>query len=100
MAKLMLLDTTTGELHTLRENVDLNLSPSDVLLRDDYIAMKLWCRDDIRTRLQERQFLGTPEQVNEVIDTGYLKYLGDSTDGDWQMIDDAIDCWARREGII
>ena len=100
VAKLMLLDTTTGELHTLRENVALNLLPSDVPLRDDYIAMKLWCEEDIRTRLQERQFLGTPEQVAEVINTGYLKYLGDCTDGDWQMIDNAIDCWARREGIL
>ena len=63
----------------------------DILFRDDYIATTLWSEEDIRGRLMEKGYRGTQDEVDAVLNTGYLKNLGDCTDGDWQMIDDAID---------
>ncbi len=62
----------------------------DVLFRSDYIATTLWTEEDIAIRLQDNGYEGTQEEVDEVLSTGYLRDLGDCTDGDWQQIDDAI----------
>ena len=70
--------------------------PYDVLLRSDYIATTLWSRHDIALRLEELGYQGTEKEVDAVLETGYLKNLGDCTDGDWQMIDDAINEAALR----
>lgn len=41
---------------------DLNL-----LDRDDYVAAKLWCKEDIADELRRRGFKRTDEQVKEVL---------------------------------
>ena len=59
--------------------------------RDDYIESKLWSEEDIETYLQDRGYEGTQEQVDAVINTGYLKGLGECDDGDWEIISQACD---------
>ncbi len=71
----------------------------DILFRSDYIATTLWCDEDIRVRLQDLGYEGTDEEVEAVLGTGYLKYLGDCTDGDWQQIDDAINAALKKESV-
>lgn len=73
----------------------------DVLFRSDYIATKLWSRDDVAACLQEKGFDGTDDEIDAVISAGYLKYLGDCTDGDWEMIYNAITLalGKKKEGV-
>lgn len=74
----------------------------DLLNRSDFIATTLWTEEDIRNRLIENGYEGSDEEVSAVLNTGLLKNLGDCTDGDWQMIDDAIktaDLSSLKEGI-
>ncbi len=66
----------------------------DIIRRSDYIATTLWTREDIVKRLAEKGYSGTDEEVDAVLNTGYLKNLGDCTDSDWWMIDDAINAAA------
>ena len=62
----------------------------NIINRDDYVATKLWSREDIETKLREKGYEGSFEQVNAVINTGCLKALGDCTDNDWEIIHIAI----------
>ena len=63
----------------------------DLLNRDDYIATKLWSKEDIEAALEEKGYPVTEDNVNAVINSGMLKTLGDCTDGDWEIIYQAID---------
>lgn len=64
----------------------INLDRNALVLLERYYS-----GEDIRGRLMERGYRGTQDEVDAVLNTGYLKNLGDCTDGDWQVIDDAID---------
>ena len=88
MAKLLFIKDN-GESVVLREDLCDN-DQYGVLIRSDYIASKLWMRDDVIKRLRRSGFKGTEEEVNAVMNTGILKGLGDCTDDDWQIIDYAI----------
>lgn len=80
----------------VRKNVK---NESDILFRSDYIATVLWSREDVEDALLENGFKGTAEEIDAVINTGYLRALEDCTDGDWYVIDDAIR-EAERRGEI
>lgn len=62
----------------------------DLLNRNDYIATTLWSREDIASMLEERGIEPSEENIDAVLDSGCLKYLGDCNDEDWMMINDAI----------
>ena len=88
MAKIMLIRDDGTEI--LIKEVPDNTYPGYVVVLSDYIAWKLWSRDDIAYRLHALGFEGTEEQIDTVINTGELKYLCDCDDNDWFLIDDAI----------
>lgn len=71
----------------------------DVLFRSDYIATKLWSRDDIRYCLQEKGYDGNDSEIDAVLNTGFCKSLNDCTDEDWDTIYVAI-WYARQKGDI
>lgn len=57
----------------------------------EYIATTFWSRDDIANRLAEQGYEPSQDNIDKVLDTGDLKYLGDCTDADWAYIDRAIE---------
>lgn len=72
---------------------------SDLFRKSDFIATKLWSREDVAACLEEKGYEGTEEETDEVINTGFLKHLHDCTDEDWETIYQAID-EAKRLGHI
>lgn len=64
------------------------ITPADI--RSQYVAAKIWTREDIASMLQQNHFEGTDAEIDEVINTGILENLEDCTDEDWQTIEDAI----------
>ncbi len=67
-----------------------NFTKSDVIIRDDYIATKLWNREDVAGVLEEENIPATTGNIDEVINTGLLDSLGDCTDQDWEIIRNAV----------
>lgn len=65
----------------------------NIINRDDYLAVKVWDEDDIRSELTESGFEGTDEQVSAVINdsNGELRRLSAPTGDDWDIIDTAIE---------
>lgn len=68
----------------------------DLLNRDDYIAMKIWSRNDIASCLEEKGYPVTEENIDRVIDSGELKGLDFCSDGDWEIIYQAIKRHAKE----
>lgn len=58
--------------------------------KQDYIAMKLWSKEDIISQITKNGFKPTDENVNTVLNSHELKYLNDCTDEDWEIIKNAI----------
>lgn len=88
MAKVIYVDDN-GNSKVLREG---SIDEWDVLFRDDYFAMKLWCRDDVAMRIEEiydRE--ATDDEITEVINSGGKWWgLNDCDDGEWGCIDNEI----------
>ncbi len=62
----------------------------DIILRSDYVATKLWSRDDIEAELKIMGYEGNNEQVEDAINRCALEaILGDCSD-DWDKIYDAL----------
>lgn len=75
---------------------DLNL-----LDRDDYVAAKLWCKEDIADELRRRGFKGTDEQVKEVLNKKrILDCLEDADENDWYLIGLACEKAGYKEGKL
>lgn len=98
MAKLI-IEKENGERVVVRDDLPENVPPRDILYRGDYIAMKLWMIDDVRSVLQEYGFEGTDEEIDEVLNMRDIYYLNDCTDDDWFCIGAAIE-EAERRGLI
>ena len=70
----------------------------DALWADDYIAMKLWSKEDLYgviadvTGREARE-----EDVTAVLAAGYLNSLCEPTEQDWQVINDAVSQTFRKE---
>ena len=81
-----------ADIHNLNKSLEaLGIKGGcDIIDRNDYIATKLWCRDDVKEILIEKGYAGTENEIDEVINTGRLETLGDCTDEDWEIIDSAI----------
>lgn len=71
--------------------------PSDILDRRDYVAAVLWTREDIAECLKEKGFEGNEENINRVVESGWLDALNDCSDVDWNVIFDAIDNLVEAE---
>lgn len=89
MAKLVIIHDN-GKEEYLRIVPDTT-SVWDIALRSEFIAMKLWNREDVKQVLREEGYDDTEENVNKVINSGYLNALNDCTDDDWEIIRQAID---------
>lgn len=63
---------------------------TNIINRDDYFAAKLWSDEDLEQELIEKGYAGTPEQVAVLINSGFLKGIGDCTDSEWEQIHYAI----------
>ena len=88
MAKLMLIRDDGSE-KFLKEVPD-NVYTGEIVVLSEYLAWKLWSREDILWRLHELGYEGTEDEIDAVVNTGELKYLDDCNDNDWYLIDDAI----------
>lgn len=89
MAKLVIIHDNGNE-EFLRSVPD-KTTTWDIVLRDDFIATKLWSREDVKQVLREEGYADTEENVDDVINSGYLNALNDCTDDDWRIIRNAID---------
>ena len=70
---------------------DMNLIEGDVMFRDDYIAAKLFTREDIEARLEDLGYGFTEDDVNDVIKAGgNWSGLKDCTYEDRMCIDSEI----------
>ena len=88
MAKLMLIRDDGSE--KFLKDVPDNVFAGEIVVLSEYLAWKLWSREDIFWRLHEFGYEGTDDEIDAVINTGELKYLKDCNDNDWYLIDDAI----------
>ena len=75
-------------------------SAYDYINRNDYLATKLWSEEDIASTLFAEGYPASEANLSRVINSGMLKYLEECTDGDWQIIKDAIKCSAVEEEKI
>lgn len=89
MARLV-LEKDNGERIVLKEEIAETTTSNDILLRSDYFATVLWSKDDIAATLIGKGFKDSDENIKHVIDSGMLDVLGDCTDEDWNVIDNAI----------
>lgn len=89
MAKLILL-TDDGKQLVMKDNVSNNLIPRDILLADDFVAMKLWTTEDVAGVLKESGYDDCEENISMVVNTGMLVRLSECTDRDWLIIEDAV----------
>ena len=92
------ISITDGYIHNKLEKnlenlfIEKNLfNNPDLIDRREYVAWKLWSRDDIRCELVEKGYDDSLENIETVIQSGYLKHLSECTDQDWDMIGYAID---------
>lgn len=88
----LILRRTDGTEVPIRESVHDFLQPLDVIIRDECLAVTVWTNVDVQTALKEVGYEGTDEQVDAVIDRIDPDALSDCSDGDWQIIYDAIEC--------
>ena len=90
MARLI-LEKENGERIVIREEVAETTIPSDILFRSDYFATVLWSKDDLASTLIGKGFKDSDINIKHIIDSGVLDILGELTDADWNVIDNAID---------
>ena len=79
----------------IREDVPKD---EEILFGSDYIARKLWTKQDVAECLKNEGYAGSDAEVAAVINYG-IDILNDCTDGDWAIIYFAIAC-AENAGEI
>lgn len=90
MAKLILIKDN-GESLTIRDNLPGNVIKSDILYKKDYMAMKLWDRNDVEDRMEELSMFPSKSIVDSVCECIEIEEsLEECDDRDWYIIDDAI----------
>ena len=91
LIKELVGDRNIPALNALTEGKNDDDQIERIVVLDDYIAQTLWSREDVTACLREKGFLGTEREVDEVINSGELKTLGDCLDHHWEIINQAID---------
>lgn len=90
MAKLILIKDN-GESLTIRDNLPGNVVKSDILYKKDYMAMKLWDRNDVEDRMEELSMFPSKSIVDSVCECIEIEeYLEECDDRDWYIIDNTI----------
>lgn len=90
MAKLILIKDN-GESLTIRDNLPGNVVKNDILYKKDYMAMKLWDRNDVEDRMEELSMFPSKSIVDSVCECIEIEEsLEECDDRDWYIIDDAI----------
>lgn len=90
MAKLILIKDN-GESLTIKDNLPGNVVKSDILYKKDYMAMKLWDRNDVEDRMEELSMFPSKSIVDSVCECIEIEEsLEECDDRDWYIIDDAI----------
>lgn len=59
--------------------------------RNDYVAIKLWDKEDIRGIIIEEGYEGTDEEVEAVAKSREIRGLTDCDDGEWELIRYAVE---------
>lgn len=85
----IILEKNNGKRVAERE-VPENTTIYDIICRNETIAAKIWVREDVANQLEAAGFEPSDQNIDAVINTGYLKKLDDCTDVDWIIIDYAI----------
>ena len=68
-------------------------------LDENYIAYKLWSREDVANELLEAGYADSEENIDEVLNAG-VGGLHDCTDDDWQIIQNAIFDAAQNHDLV
>lgn len=89
MARLI-LETQNGS-RVIRRDLPENVSNQDILYAGDYIARKLWSREDIEGKLEDLGYEANDDIIDNVINSGRLKSLNDCSDEEWNCIENAIE---------
>ena len=90
MAKLILIKDN-GESLIIRDNLPGNVVKSDILYKKDYMAMKLWDRNDVEDRMEELSMFPSKSIVDSVCECIEIEEsLEECDDRDWYIIDDTI----------
>lgn len=89
MARLI-LETQNG-IRVIRRDLPEDVSNSDILYAGDYIARKLWSREDIEGKLEDLGYEANDDIIDNVINSGMLRSLNDCNDYDWGCIENAIE---------
>ncbi len=62
----------------------------DLINRNDFISTILWTREDIKAKIEELGYVATNENIDKVINSGYLKALEDIPNHCWNVIEFAV----------
>lgn len=89
MARLI-LETQNGS-RVIRRDLPEDVLNSDILYAGDYIARKLWSREDIEGKLEDLGYEANDDIIDNVINSGRLKSLNDCSDEEWNCIENAIE---------
>lgn len=89
MARVV-IEREDGTKEVVRDGLPENVWLGDILFRYDYLAGKLWQKDDILEQLEDMGYDRSKENYAAVVNSGYLEDLNDCTDTDWQIIRNAI----------
>lgn len=68
-------------------------------LEENYIAYKLWSREDVANELLEAGYADSEENIDEVLNAG-VGGLHDCTDDNWQIIQNAIFYAAQNHDLV
>lgn len=71
----IIIERDDGTRVTIRE--DFSGDFRNIFFADDYIAKKLWCREDVENQLREQGYEGNDEQIDAVINEGVDRHIED-----------------------
>ena len=89
MARLI-LENENG-IRVIRRDLPKDVLNSDILYAGDYIARKLWSREDIEGKFEDLGYEHNDDIIDNVINSGRLKSLNDCSDEEWNCIENAIE---------
>lgn len=70
--------------------VEYRIDPNTLVEISDVLAEKTWTSQDIKYALTARGFADTDENVQKVVETGYMNDLEEILVAEWDVIDAAI----------
>lgn len=77
-----------------------NGNKSNVVNLDNYVAYKLWTKEDIAAVLKEEGYEASEKNIADIINSGLLENLYDCTDSEWDIISQAATETMRRKETL